>query len=56
MTHIPTQRTAGSAQAYQTWQQAGLGPDSVVELADDTSMTLRELLDASDEQEQDDDR
>lgn len=53
MTHIPAQRTSGSAQVYQTWQQAGLGPDSVVDLGDETSMTLRELLDEGNDQDPD---
>jgi hypothetical protein len=56
MVNIPTQREPGSAQIYQAWAEHGLGPDSAVDLGDGTSMTLRELLGESDEQEHDDDR
>lgn len=44
MSNIPHQRAPGPAQIYQTWAEAGLTPDSAVDLGDGTSMTLRELL------------
>ena len=52
MVNIPTQAGREVVEVYRTWQQHGLGPDSAVELGDGTSMTLRELLGESDEQEQ----
>jgi hypothetical protein len=45
MTNIPTQRVPESDPIALTWQEAGLGPDSVVDLGDGISMTLQELLD-----------
>ncbi len=46
MLKIPTQRDhePDLDQVYRTWAEAGLGPDSAVDLGDGTSMTLRELL------------
>jgi hypothetical protein len=48
MTNIPSQRTTEPGfdpdPPLCSLAEAGLGPDSVVELDDGTSMTLRELL------------
>jgi hypothetical protein len=51
MVEIPAQRCP--AQTYRTWQEAGLGPDSVVDLGDGTSTTLRELLGETQEEPDD---
>jgi hypothetical protein len=53
MLNIPTQRPPGLDQVYQAWAEAGLGPDSAVDLGDGTSMTLRELLGETQEEHDD---
>jgi hypothetical protein len=54
MVNIPTQRGPDSpAQIYQAWAEHGLGPDSAVDLGDGTSMTLRELLGETQEEQDD---
>jgi hypothetical protein len=53
MVNIPTQREPGSAQIYQTWAEHGLSPDSAVDLGDGASMTLRELLGETQEEQDD---
>lgn len=55
MADIPTQR-APELGPYRTWEEAGLDPDSVVELGDGTSMTLRELLDETPEGDDENER
>lgn len=53
MPHIPAQRGAELV-PYRTWEEAGLGPETTVDLGDGTSTSLRELLDdASEDPEHD---
>ncbi len=55
MLKIPTQRDhePDLDQVYRTWAEAGLGPDSAVDLGDGTSMTLRDLLGETQEEPDD---
>lgn len=53
MTQIPSQR-APEPYLPRTWEQNGLGPDSVVDLGDGTTLSLGELLGAKPEDYDDD--